>query len=418
MHDVVLIKKLLDKTLYTRLVPYVKEHSVGKESWRIIQALAKYFRSYPDKDVVDLEEFKRFFFLLHTKDMKEASHTLYETIFKRIEEEDASSHVIEDVLKNYITKDYATAIVNKAMEILQDKEDASLEDVSNMVHKYNKEVGCAISDSDLFVAPDLSYLRRSLASPGLSWRLNELNVSIGPIRQGDFLVVAARPETGKTTFTCSEVSHFIPQIKDGRPIVWVNNEEASGKVMARLIQSFFGATIEELESDMEHYESVFRDMAGANIYITDDESGMNEVKKLTAKFDEHNPALIIFDQLDKVHGFNNRADREDIRIGMLYEWARELAKKYCPVIAISQADGSAEGAQWIEMNQLRGSKTDKIGEADAIITIGKTHDNEYTRYINIPKNKLVGGKGVKPELRHGKFEVTIQPEIARYVGTY
>jgi len=416
MYDVVLIKKLLDKSLYTRLSPFVKEHSVSKESWRVIQALGKYYRSYPDHESVDVAEFKRFFFMLHTKDMKEASHTIYEKLFSNIETEDADSIVVEDVLKNYITKDYATLIMNKALDVVHDKEEASLEDIANMVHQYNREIGRSVSKDDLFVSTDLSYIRKAVGSSGFNWRLNELNVSLGPIRQGDFIIIAARPETGKTTMVASEVSNFVGQITDDRPVIWVNNEESSDKVMYRIVQSYFGVTNAEIDADIAHYEEVFKSMAGGKVLVTNDDKGMNDVRKLSALFDEYNPCLIVFDQLDKVSGFG-KMEREDLRIGKLYEWARELAKKYGPVIAVSQVDGSGENQHWINMAQLRGSKTDKIGEADAIVTIGKG-EHEYTRYINVPKNKLYGGDKTDETLRHGKFEVTIEPSIARYVGTY
>jgi hypothetical protein len=151
----------------------------------------------------------------------------------------------------------------------------------------------------------------------------------------------------------------------------------------------------------------------------DDDSGIKSVSKISALFNEYKPALIIFDQLDKVHGFSTEA-RDDLRIGKLYEWARDLAKEHCPVIAISQVDGSGEGEKWIQMNQLRGSKTDKIGEADAIITIGKSNEPglDYQRYLHVPKNKLFGGDDTLEAHRHGCFEVEISPATARYVSKW
>ena len=67
---------------------------------------------------------------------------------------------------------------------------------------------------------------------------------------------------------------------------------------------------------------------------------------------------------------------------------------------------------------LRGSKTDKAGEADLIITLGKDKDAEYKRYLHLPKNKLWGGPSTIEAHRHGKFEITIRPEIARYEGVF
>jgi hypothetical protein len=75
---------------------------------------------------------------------------------------------------------------------------------------------------------------------------------------------------------------------------------------------------------------------------------------------------------------------------------------------------------FIGMEALRGSKTDKPGEADAVITIGKyqapsTPDEEVIRTINVPKNKLPGGGKHQIESeRHGKYIVKIDTLRARY----
>jgi hypothetical protein len=68
------------------------------------------------------------------------------------------------------------------------------------------------------------------------------------------------------------------------------------------------------------------------------------------------------------------------------------------------------------MEHVANAKTSKQAEADFILGLGKTHDQnqEYVRFINISKNKLFGDKDSIPDLRHGRFETIIKPEIARY----
>jgi hypothetical protein len=137
----------------------------------------------------------------------------------------------------------------------------------------------------------------------------------------------------------------------------------------------------------------------------------HQVEKLCEKV---KPSLIIFDQIDKIKGF--QADREDLRLGSIYVWARELAKSYAPVIGICQAGGSGEGKQWLNMDDITNATTSKQAEADWILGIGKVHDPVYdhVRYLNISKNKLAGSNETLEEYRHGKFSVIIKPEIARY----
>jgi hypothetical protein len=125
--------------------------------------------------------------------------------------------------------------------------------------------------------------------------------------------------------------------------------------------------------------------------------------------------LIIIDQLWKVKGFEKEATTEVDRQTRMFAWARSLAKIHCPVVTVHQADGSAEGQLWIEMNQLYGSKTGIQGEADAIITLGRSHESGYEniRGLYVPKNKMVGDD---PAFRNGKFEITIQGAIGRFKG--
>ena len=100
--------------------------------------------------------------------------------------------------------------------------------------------------------------------------------------------------------------------------------------------------------------------------------------------------------VDKIDGFKSD-DAEHMRLGKVYKWARELARTYGPVIAASQLSASAEELRdppFIGLDALRGSKTDKPGEADAVITIGKykepkSEEEEKIRTINVPKKSCV-----------------------------
>jgi hypothetical protein len=68
------------------------------------------------------------------------------------------------------------------------------------------------------------------------------------------------------------------------------------------------------------------------------------------------------------------------------------------------------------MAHVSNAKTAKQAEADFILGIGRTHDPgaEYLRYLNISKNKLIGDSDTEQGLRHGRMEVLIHPDVARY----
>jgi replicative DNA helicase len=415
-YDIDLLVVTSNKDTYNRFKEHVKKHNVSPITLEIFNVLGEYWDNYPTRTEINYSEFRTFFSIVKGRKVKDPS--AYEVAFDNLKDAlDKPSPIVKDLLGKLIETDYATQIYDVCLKIGTGM-GGELESIEPMLNAYKKEIGTSVEKDDVFVKPSLDYLSGVVASGGLRWRLKELNVALGPIRKGDFIIVAARPETGKTTFTASEASYMMTQLQPDEHVIWINNEEASNKVMMRVIQSFNQVTSSELLSDPTTCESAFIAGGGDRFLILDDDSGIKSVTKIARLFKEYKPGLIIFDQLDKVHGF--KQDREDLRIGQLYEWARDVAKDYCPVIAISQVDGTGEGEKWIQMNQLRGSKTDKIGEADAIITIGKSNEPamDLQRFIHVPKNKLFGGAETLEAHRHGCFEVEIEPSKARYVSKW
>ena len=69
------------------------------------------------------------------------------------------------------------------------------------------------------------------------------------------------------------------------------------------------------------------------------------------------------------------------------------------------------------MGHVANAKTSKQAEADWILGIGRSNDEglSYIRHFNISKNKLTGDKDTRPDMRHGRFDCVIKPEIARYL---
>jgi hypothetical protein len=144
-----------------------------------------------------------------------------------------------------------------------------------------------------------------------------------------------------------------------------------------------------------------------------DDAGLSK-KKIEHLCKQLKPSLIIMDQIDKIKGFEN--DREDLRLGAIYQWARELAKLYAPVIAVCQADGTGENQKWLTMAHVANAKTAKQAEADWILGIGKLNEPGYDqiRYLHASKNKLMGDEDSDPNLRHGRMECLIEADVARY----
>jgi len=265
-----------------------------------------------------------------------------------------------------------------------------------------------------FVTTSLSSIIEDIfQKPGLRWRLDALNKSLGSLRKGNFGFIFARPEAGKTTFLISEVSYMMQHLRDeDGSVIWFNNEQVGAEVMLRMYQGYFGLRLEQVRANPKKYEQEFIEQTKGRFLLVDNAAiDKGYVERVVKRF---NPSLIVIDQIDKVKGF--AADREDLRLGAIYIWARELAKQYCPVIGVCQADGSGEGQKWLTMDNVSSAKTSKQAEADWILGIGTVHQEgmQFIRYLNISKNKLLGDTDTIPRLRHARLEVLIEPEIGRY----
>lgn len=405
--ELVLIRKLIKYEQYTKYCEYIDKEALKqsyKELYNIVMVLTEYFNKYP-KDLT-IDELELYFYSSRPM-LKDKDKEVYSNLFNQIRGIVVDDSLIEEILLSMKQRQQAFALSEQAYLVSQGK--AKYGDLMESVSTLDKPE--ILDTKDQFVTSDLGELyERAVKSVGLRWRLNTLNRMLGSLRKGDFGFIFARPESGKTTFLASEISQFAQQTI--HPILWFNNEEQGSKVMLRIYQATLGLTLTELFSDLNKHKRDYYDRTGDRIKLYDQGNiSRSDVERLAKQLQ---PSCIVFDQIDKIRGFVN--DREDLRLGAIYVWARQLAKDYCPVIGVCQASGAGEGKKWLTMSDVSNAITSKQAEADFIIGIGKSHDEglEFVRHINISKNKLFGDSDTEPTLRHGKMDILIQPEIARY----
>jgi hypothetical protein len=400
---------LLKKEFYTSYFPAIDLQYLRneyKELYYVYKTLQNLHEKHPDQDF-QLEELQAVFFSLYP----DVDKTIYLELFKTLSETILDEKVGVGILQQIKRRKALLKLSEEAFKASSGNGDVNtvkslLEDLDNENDSQEEEFE--------FVTTDLEELiEKTYKQTGLRWRLDCLNKSLGSLRKGNFGFLFARPESGKTTFLASEISGMLQQIpENGGPILWFNNEQVGSEVMLRVYQGYFGIRLEQLLSNPQRYREAFKERTKGTFKLVDSALiSRTQVEQICKSL---KPSLIVFDQIDKIKGFDN--DREDLRLGAIYIWARELAKQYCPVIGICQADGTAEGQKWLTMDNVANAKTSKQAEADWILGMGKTHAEgaEYIRYLNISKNKLLGDADTIPHMRHARMEVLIEPEIARF----
>jgi len=401
--EAALLKVLLELEVYNKYRSYI-EIKEDRELHMLYSFLDKLMEKY-QRDV-SFDEY-----CLTVMSSITSDRPVIEKLLDVIREASVDKEVAEELLIQSKERKQAHEIALMAIEVTEGKKS-----YAELHEKFTAQPDAkqAVTE-DLFVTDDLAVLHSDFVQrPGLRWRLKILNRMLGSLRKGNFGFIFARPETGKTTFLASEITHFAEQVpEDGGPIIWFNNEEDGNQVQIRCYQGALGMTRDELFIDINDTNLQYHSLMKGKLKVYDSANiSKSTVERLCR---EWNPSAIIFDQLDKVKGFIG--DREDLRLGTIYQWARELAKMYCPVIGVCQADGTGEGKKWLTMENVANAKTAKQAEADWILGIGATHQDgfEYIRHLHASKNKLSGDLDTDSTMRHGKVDVIIEPQTARYL---
>lgn len=401
MYELNVLKSFLIRDNYVAFRGYVKDEKFTKEMRPVVAALDLWYKNNEKDCTVD--DLCNLFFSQGVR-----NEDFYREVFQGLSQRqplESTKTLLEGWRRQQLMEDLSSA----AYEASEGRK--SIEHVQKLMSALDQP----IVDETEFVTDDLQeILDSTVKTPGLRWRLDSLNRALGSLRRGDFGFIFARPEVGKTTFLASEVTHMAAQLKDeDGPILWLNNEEEGRKVKFRLFQSALGITKVDVLANPKRVQEDYLKLTKGKILMVDD-AGLNKqtVQNLCEKY---KPSLVVIDQLDKIHGFQN--DREDLRLGAIYQWARELAKRYCPFIGVCQAGADAEGSEFLSMGEVSNSKTSKTAEADWILGIGakNVRGTEFVRGISIPKNKLLGDHDSNPGARHASFQVLIKPEIQRYL---
>lgn len=402
--EISIVKLFLDYPLWQKYGDLLKVNDFPKELQPLVRLLyAKYENKEQTDPNLSVSDLANVFFAGNP-----SNREYMEGVFTQIEKDTSQESTVLELIQGIRTRTLLQELSMKAYDASQGKE--KLEAVTEFFERLKKSEKEVEEEDFSFVSDDLEFLiNEAVMIPGLRFRMKTLESMLGSLRKGNFGFIFARPETGKTTFLASEVTYMAGQTD--RPILWFNNEQEGKQVSLRCYQSALGLDLVNLQRGLKEHRDKFHEITKGNIKIFDSaQIHYKTVEKACARF---NPSLIIFDQIDKIVGHQN--DREDLRLGAIYQWARELAKQYAPTIGVCQADGTGEGQKWLTMANVANAKTSKQAEADFIIGIGKVNDAGYDaiRYLHASKNKLLDSM-IDETLRHGRREVIIEPTIGRY----
>ncbi|AJY42640.1 hypothetical protein BW21_2447 [Burkholderia humptydooensis] len=391
------MRLLRTREQYERLINFVPLDSLELATRTILKDYGKFFRVNPETQGIDPSAFLSYFALLHPKLQPENMTVFRAAILDSVNPPPPGT---EDGIRERLVSLATATKLQTALEGFNDGE----VDLTAALRSLAEQHETWIAREKKFPkvkARIEDMLEETANDTGLHWRLNCLNESMTPAQAGDFIVVAARVDSGKSTFFASELTYMAPQVDvvwpgRDRPIIVLNNEGPGKRLRHRLFNAALGVDNAELVEKSRAgtvYQEYLKAIGGTDRIIVFDvhDYTMSRLEEIIKELD---PAVVVYDMLDNVQAdigtATNGGTRTDQLLEWLYQRARVLAVKYEHVaIATSQLNGEADGEVFPKLSMLANSKTGKAGAADAVIMLGRSNnvDLQNTRFISTPKNK-------------------------------
>jgi replicative DNA helicase len=329
-------------------------------------------------------------------------------LLTEVRQQEALTPVIaKDVIGDLWRKETGRDITNLGIQLAEGHMDA-MGKLKSLIERTSEDY---LPDDYGEPTTDDLYELLAQASDEARWKfnINQLSRHVYGVGPSEFMVIFARPETGKSALAvslCAAPDGFCQQ---GAKVLYIGNEEATRRTKLRAIQSFTGMNTLAIKDNPDLASSRYLAIRDRLIMKDAQEWDMEMLDGYVTRI---KPDILVVDQLCKIN-ISGQFGGTHEKLREIYRQARELAKRHeCAIIAVSQASAEAEGRTRLDFSMMENSRTGKAAEADLICGIGKTSGEDEngpdpTRFLQISKNKLSGW--------HGQVVCNLNADITRYV---
>jgi len=397
-----LINLLLDKDFYEKNKGRVSKTMFTNGTGTLYDTISK---AHQESDSnLSIDEIATLHTQVYNPALSRAAKENFYNLLEEVKKEKPNKKIATTILESLHKQNVARKIAVIATELYNNTREDGFTGIQELIDESKgiyKEEYENITD-------DIEELIESLKD-NTKWKFNltDLRNRVNGIGEGNFIIIFARPESGKTAFWVNLVAGRNGFATQGAKVCALINEEPAIRTQMRLINAHTGMTFAEIRKNPDRAGELWSQIK-TNIKILDTVDWTLE--KIDSYVAKEKPDVLIVDQLDKIH-IGGTFARGDEKLRAIYTGAREIAKRRnCSLIGISQASADASGKWDMTFDMMENSKTGKAAEADVIIGVGYKPNSEYSneneRSLSVSKNKITGW--------HGKVMVKIEPEISRY----
>lgn len=384
-----LLNALSTKKNYEKFISVLDTKRLIPITASLLKDYDKYYAKY--KEDINFETFyTEFSQNWHKKDLDEGDLAYYrEVVFPLVQKSVATNNTYISLLERE-----AAHKIEQSMHNFNEQE---IEEIVAEFKKLRNGYTEGVQDSDIFTINDLD-LSVLDNSNGLTWFLPGLQAGVGSHMPGQFWVVAADSDTGKSAFCISQAVHVFKQLnKQGskRPILYCTSEDTKEDLACRFLSNLYSDKVHGgFEDIINQYEKVgknFETNFKADLFLGVAIRGHADLHNIKSKIAKYNPSLIIIDMLDKLSSSDNIQD-----LTRLYQDIRGIANDGYPIIGTSQSGntsyqdketGEFKHRRWLTDKDLANSKSGKQGAAYGMLMVGRDDDVPNIRYISTTKKK-------------------------------
>ena len=193
--EIALLKCCEDKRHYDGFRKFVKNTMLTEEAKELLVDLEGYFKS-SGVDKIDWSDFEVWYDSVRKKSVSASRYGITKGIIHKLQSHTTTPNVTA-VLEHFTQMKYVQKILDLCTTIMT-KNTGNIADVDKIVCEYLMESGTESQHRakylEMSVKDCLSELSRE---NGYDWPLECLNVGVGPLMEGDFIIVAGRPNSGK-----------------------------------------------------------------------------------------------------------------------------------------------------------------------------------------------------------------------------
>lgn len=332
--------------------------------------------------VIDIEKYAT---ELREKSIKRNLIKIAHEIPGKVSEDKASRDMIDELSQEF----YSLVEGGNAGTIKQSKEIISL-----MLEHLKKQ--SELEDKDIV---------------GLDTGFRQLNEMIKGFKNGDLIIIAARPGMGKTTLCLNFISHTL---RIGKGVVFFSLEMPAEQIMMRMLADKTSIPLQNLMTakiDDEEYARLSHacnDFAASKLFVHD--SGyvnIHQIRTQMRKLKATHPeiSLCVIDYIGLMMSTNNFAERH-IQIAEISRGLKLLARELdMPIIALSQLNRSLE-SRANKRPMLSDLRESGAIEQDADIILFVYRDEVYLEQEEKEKEKRARaeGKEYKSEVVFNKLQ--------------